>query len=79
MTANESQLPEWVRNAIADLPPLVSKEQTAKFFDVGIRSISRWIRIKRLKSLKTSMSGSGRVLIPRLEIARLLMRMANGH
>lgn len=78
MNSNKSTpLPAWALDAVSELPPLVSANRTAKFFHVSVRTVSRWIRQGRINSLRTSESGSGRVLIPRLEIARLLTEMAN--
>lgn len=69
---NADNFPQWVIDAIADLPPLVPAGQVAEFFHVTKRTLRRWIRVQRINAIRTSNSGSGRVLIPRHEMARLL-------
>lgn len=60
---------------VAGLPPLLTQDQAAIFFQVTTRTVRRWNRLGRLPSFKTTHSGSGRVLISRVAVARLLDQM----
>jgi predicted transcriptional regulator len=60
---------------VEQLPELVPLAQAAEFLGNTTRTIRRWIRKGALRSLKTSPLPSGRVFIPRGELARLLEDM----
>ncbi len=64
-----------VAATVSALPALVSLEDTAAFFRVTSRTIRRWVRTGRLSVSRTAPGGSGRVLIAKVEIARLLATM----
>lgn len=66
-----SEFPE----AVEGLPALVPAALAAEFLSVTDRTIRRWSREGRIRTLRTTPSGSGRVLIPRVEILRLLGSM----
>lgn len=61
--------------AVADLPPLVPLEDVATFFHVDARTVRRWARTGKLHTRRTAPGGSGRVLVARVEIARVLTTM----
>jgi len=65
------ELEELVR----DLPPLVPLKDAADFLNVTDRTLRRWAAAGRLRVLKTSAGGSGRVLVPRTELVRILGEM----
>lgn len=58
--------------AASDLPPLLTCQQAAVFARVCDRTIRRMIASGRLRAAKTSPGASGRVLIPRDALIRLL-------
>jgi predicted site-specific integrase-resolvase len=68
-------VPPDVAATVAGLPAVVSLERTAAFFGVTVRTVRRWARKGRLRVSRTAPGGSGRVLIARVEIARLLVAM----
>jgi excisionase family DNA binding protein len=76
MKSNNEHLPDWALDAVSQLPALVPIKQAAGLLSVSVRTTRRWIRSERLLALRTSLSGSGRVLIPRLEIARFLVLLS---
>jgi predicted site-specific integrase-resolvase len=62
--------------AVAELPPLVPLAKVAEFFGVAERTCREWARTPgKLRVVKTSPGGSGRVLVARTEVARLLSTM----
>ena len=70
------QQPEdYAESQVRRLKPLSTMDETAESFKVSPRTIRRWTRSGRLRALKTSPRQSGRVLIPRSEVARLLLDM----
>jgi len=58
--------------SVRSLPSLATIEETAKHFRVSPRTVRRWTHDGRLRVRRTSPGGSGRVLIPRCELARFL-------
>lgn len=60
---------------VSDLPPLVSASVAAERLCVSTRTLRTYIRTGRLRAMRTSPGGSGRVLIAREELARLLASM----
>ena len=67
--------PSDIEEMVAELPVLVPLKVGADFIGVTDRTIRRWAASGRIKVLKTSSGGSGRVLIPRMEIVRILEQM----
>ena len=66
--------------AAAELPALVPLAKVAEFFGVSERTCREWARTPgKLKTIKTSPGGSGRVLVARTEVARLLTSMRQRH
>lgn len=58
--------------AAAELPPLLTCEQAAKFAHVCKRSIRRWIRAGRLKAGKTHPGRNGKIVVPKTALVALL-------
>ena len=70
---------DWDRElAEAGLPPVVPWKQVATLTGVSLKSLARWRDEGRLRVLRTAMQGSGRVLVERTEVARLLAALSNG-
>lgn len=67
--------PHWASELVSHLPPLVPAKDAADFLGTTTRTLRRWVRVGRITVLRTDNAGSGRVLIPRSEIARLLASM----
>lgn len=63
-------------SAVADLPALVPLEQLAGFLHVNVRTVRRWMREGKIRAYRTSPCGSGRVLVARAEVTRLLSELA---
>ena len=61
-----------VEDAIGDLPRLVPFKAAAERLGVSETTLRRWVRKSRLCVMKTASGASGRVLVPRTEIARLI-------
>ena len=62
-------------NLVKDLPPLVPAKAAAAFLGVTTRTLRRWASTGRIRVMKTAAGGSGRVLVPRSEIERILEEM----
>lgn len=73
-TMNPSLKP--TEELVRELPALVPIARAAKFLNVSTRTLRRWSARGRLKVMRTSPGGSGRVLIRRDELARLLRIMS---
>lgn len=56
---------DWIAESIAELPPLVTKQEAAKTLRVSCRTIARLVARGHLRVLQHSTGGSSRVLIPR--------------
>lgn len=66
---------DWVRDVIANLPPLATISETAEALRMSRRNVSRLLARGRLDAVRTGVGGgSSRVLIARAEIARFLRR-----
>ncbi len=65
-------MPDWVREAVAQLPPLVPEGVFASLLSVDERTSRRWRAAGRIRGIKTTEGGSGRILYPRAEVARFL-------
>lgn len=69
---------EWERElAASDLPPVIPWKKVADLAGVSLKSLARWRDEGRLRVLKTAAGGSGRVLVARTEVARLLAALSN--
>ena len=68
-------VPVDISELVKDLPQLVPARQTATFLGVTDRTIRRWAATGRIRVMKTAAGGSGRVLVPRPEIERILEEM----
>lgn len=74
----ERATPGWVEDAVRDLPGLLDTDAAAEFLGVTTRTLARWARSGRLAVVRlTPGPGTGRVRIPRAEIARLLADAAS--
>lgn len=65
-------IPEWALEVAATLKPLATEEEVAELLRVHPKTVARMRRMGRTVALKTSVSGSGRVLYARREVARLV-------
>jgi hypothetical protein len=61
--------------AVRDLPELVPAKRAAKFLNLTTRTLRNYRRNGRLGTMKSSPGKSGRVLIPKAEMRRLLVQM----
>jgi excisionase family DNA binding protein len=57
------------------LPALVPAQRAADFLGVTDRTLRTWARRGRIRVLRTAKGGSGRVLVPRAELERVLELM----
>ena len=65
-----------IRDAIEGLPPLLSLRDFAEFFGITERTAREWARTPgKLRVHRTAQGGSGRVLILRAEVGRVLAEM----
>ena len=60
---------------VEHLPALVPAADAAGLLNVTTRTLRTWARSGRIRVFKTARGGSGRVLVPRDELARLLSAM----
>lgn len=60
------------------LPPILTLGEAAETLRVSRKTVSRWIAEGRLRAGRSAMGGSGRVLIARPELARLLGELGIG-
>lgn len=65
-------LSEYIDQAAADLPAMLTRKEAQCLARVSGRTISRWIDSGRLQATKTSPGRCGRVLIPKAALVRLL-------
>ena len=63
------------REILRDEMPLISQTRAAALLCVKPRTMRRWIAQGRLRRARTSSSGSGRSLIPKDDLIRLLADM----
>ena len=75
MAYTQSQTDPNILEAVALLKAMNTIAETAGFFRVDPRTIREWARQGKLKVFRTTMGGSGRVLIAKAEIARVLSSM----
>ncbi len=70
---------DWVERLIENLPDLVPEDEIARLLHKSQRTISRWRNSGRIRTwLRTAASGTTQVLIPKLELRRLLLSMTGG-
>lgn len=62
----------WVDDAVASLPPLVTVEELVTLLRTSRRQIYRLISDGRLSAVKQSEGGSSRNLVPRPAVAKYL-------
>ena len=60
---------------VEGLPKLVPAAKAGELLAVSTRTLRRWVNVGKIRALKTAPGGSGRVLIPRDEIKRILGQM----
>lgn len=61
---------------LGDLPLLINIKDAAKTMSVCEFSMRRWIKMGRLRALKSDPGHRGLILIPRPELARLIVWMS---
>ncbi len=71
-----SETDPLIEDMVADLPKLVPVQVAAELFCVSTRTLRTWASDGRLRVFKTARGGSGRVLVPRVELVRVLTGMA---
>lgn len=67
-----NSLPPWALEAVKGLPPLVPEETFAEFMHVGARTARRWRAAGKIKAIRTSADGGGRILYAREAVAQFL-------
>lgn len=72
MQRNRSLSQAVVDDLVSELPALVPATSAAEFLHVSTRTLRTYVRTGRIRALRTSPSGSGRVLIARSELAKFL-------
>lgn len=65
--------------AVAALKSTNTIVEAAEFFRVNERTIREWVRQGRMKVFRTTSGGSGRLLVTKGEIARVLSSMRQRH
>ena len=68
-------VPKWAGDAVAHLPQIIPIREVAEFLNRSRRQLRRDIRRGRLRALKTSQSGSGRVLVTRAALAQFVANL----
>lgn len=71
--------PDWVADAVATLPALVTTEEAAGTLRISRRTLARYQASGRLRGVRTDECGSGKVLFPRREIERFLCSLRTPH
>jgi acyl CoA:acetate/3-ketoacid CoA transferase alpha subunit len=71
-TATQGTLAADLAAAAADLPSLLTRQQAATFAQVDVRTVSRWIASGRLQAAKSHPGKTGRVLVAKNALLRLL-------
>lgn len=76
-------IPAWAHETLSHLPACVSLDVAARELGLSVPTLRRYIADERLKPLRTAAGvkrngqrNSGRVLIARAELARLLATLA---
>ncbi|MGE0708632.1 MAG: hypothetical protein AB7N76_12570 [Planctomycetota bacterium] len=73
--ANEGQLPAWAMDVIRTEEPLLTRERLRDLLQVSERTLSRLLSSGELVTIRRPGDRS-KVLVPRLEVARYLARLA---
>jgi excisionase family DNA binding protein len=68
--SGEAQLPAWTEDLLAALPPLLTRDLSAKTLGVSKKTIDRRIRV----GLLTMVRCGRRVLVPRVALVNYLTR-----
>jgi excisionase family DNA binding protein len=76
MKARAKKIDPDIEDMVADLPKLVPVQVAADLLSVTTRTLRTWASDGRLRVFKTARGGSGRVLVPRAELVRVLSGMA---
>ena len=63
------------REILRDELPLIPQKRVAELLGVRTRTLRRWIALGRLRRARTTASGSGRSLIPKDDLIRMLAEM----
>lgn len=71
------QTPNWIVDALAAAPPILTIKEAAALTRISDRQLRRLVATGQLAALKTSATGPGRVLFARAEIGRFLQSMAD--
>lgn len=72
--ATASADPPWLVDVVATLPPLATTEEAGEALRASRRTIGRWVATGQLHGVRVSDDGSGKILIPRTEVAEFLRR-----
>jgi excisionase family DNA binding protein len=72
---DKGQQEVWVEQILEGLPPLLDLKETAAVLRCSTRSVRRRVEDGRLRALRTAEGGSGRLLVPKSELKRLLSTM----
>lgn len=57
---------------LGDVPPVLTLAEFASFLRISKKTAARWIAEGRVKAGRSTVGGSGRVLVSRDELARVL-------
>lgn len=68
--------PDWVDEALATAPPLLTVLEAAVLLRMSRRQFYRLLSVGRIKAFRSTESGSSRNLVPKTEIARYLRTLA---
>jgi excisionase family DNA binding protein len=68
----EPELPQWIEDAIAALPALVTTDEAASALRMSKRTLARNLADGRIKSVRHGEGGAARRLIPRGALAAYL-------
>ena len=68
--------PDWVDEAVAGLPALVTTAEAIKVLRTTQRNLYRWIAIGKITAVKHGCGGSSRVLIPKPALVKYLRGLA---
>ncbi len=72
MTRKKKPNPLDPSSMVEGLPALVPAQRAAEFLGVSTRTLRTWATRGRIRVLRTAKGGSGRVLVPRAELERVL-------
>lgn len=59
-------------SALGGLPPILTAAEAADVLRVSRKTVFRWIAAGRMRAGRSAMGGSGKLLIARSELERLL-------